>query len=187
MLDESKEYTYAKYLTWHFKERVELILGKIRKMSPPPSWKHQKISREVTMEFARYFKLHDCNVFYAPLDVVLPIASKKRDTTAVQPDICILCDDAKLDDPGIVGAPDLVVEILSPGNTKHDLDTKFMLYQEAKVPEYWVVNPMKRYVLNYTLLVDAYAGSKYFTEGENTVSRHFEGLKVSVSKIFDNV
>lgn len=177
MLDESKEYNYAKHLMW----------GKIRKMSLAPSWKHQKISQEVQMKFGRYFELHACNVLYAPLDLVLPIASEKRNANGARPDVRILCDAAKLDDHSIVGSTDLVVEILSPGNARHDLDTKFMLYQEAKVPEYGVVNPIERYVLIYTLLVDAYAGSKYFTEGKNAVSKYFEGFAVGVSKIFDNV
>ncbi len=177
MLDDSKEYNYAKYPIW----------GKIRKMSPALSWKHRRISQEVQMKFARYFELHACNVLYAPLDLVLPIASEKRNANVAKSDIRMLCDAAKLDDHSIVGATDLVVEILSPGNARYDLDTEFMLYQEAKVPEYGVVNSMERYVLTYAVLVDAYAGSKYFTEGKNAVSKYFEGFEVSVSKIFDNV
>jgi Uma2 family endonuclease len=187
MLDETKEYTYTEYLTWKFQERVELIRGKIRKMSPAPSWKHQGISQSVNTAFKGYLKDHACKVFYAPLDVVLPISSKKKNTTVVQPDVCILCDTSKLDDHGIVGAPDLIVEILSPGNTKHDLDTKFQLYEEAKVPEYWIVNPMERYVLIYTLVNDEYAGSKHFMEGDVARSKHFKGLEVEVNKVFEGV
>jgi Uma2 family endonuclease len=186
-LDLDKEYTYSDYLTWKFKERVELIRGRIRKMSPAPSWKHQKLSQSVNMEFGRHFKSHPCEVFYAPLDVVLPIPSKKKNTTVVQPDICVLCDLSKLDDHGIVGSPDLIVEILSPGNFKHDLDTKFELYQEASLPEYWIVNPMERNIIIYTLRDGAFSGSKIFTEGENAVSKRFEGLEVSVEKVFEGV
>lgn len=186
-LDKSKDYTYAEYLTWKFHERVELIKGKIRKMSPAPSWRHQRISQLVNMAFLNFFSNHPCEVFYAPLDVVLPIPSKSKNSTVVQPDVCVLCDKNKLDHHGIVGAPDLIVEILSPGNNKHDLDTKYRLYEEAKVPEYWIVNPKERYILIYTLLKDSYIGSKHFTEGDLAVSKHFDGLVVEVEKVFEGV
>ena len=187
MLDQSKEYTYSEYMRWKIKERVELIRGKIHKMSPAASWRHQRISHRVNKAFDQYFENHDCKVFYAPLDVVLPIPTKRKNTTVVQPDICVLCDVSKLDDHGIVGTPDLIVEILSPGNSKHDLDTKYELYQEASLPEYWIVNPMERYVIVYTLVNDEFSGSKIFTEGEHAVSKRFEGLEVSVEHVFEGI
>jgi Uma2 family endonuclease len=118
---------------------VGLIKGRIRKMSPAPSWKHQEIGSNTNSAFKAFFINHECKVFYAPLDVVLPIPPIKNNTTVVQPDVCVLCDLTKLDDHGIVGSPDLIIEILSPGNTKHDLDKKYELDQEARVPEYWIV------------------------------------------------
>jgi Uma2 family endonuclease len=187
MLDESREYTYSEYLTWKFKERVELIRGRIRKMSPAPSWKHQDISSNSYKAIDKHFASNPCKVFYAPLDVCLAVPSKKKNTTVIQPDVCVLCDLTKLDDHGIVGTPDLIVEILSPGNIKHDIDTKFELYQEASLPEYWIVNPMERNIIVYTLRDGAFSGSKIFTEGENAVSKHFKGLEVSVEKVFEGV
>ncbi|MCB9261642.1 MAG: Uma2 family endonuclease [Flavobacteriales bacterium] len=187
MLDESKEYTYAEYLTWKFKERVELIRGRIKKMSPAPSWMHQDINANTFTAFKKHFSKHTCKVFFSPIDVVLTISEKKKNTTVVQPDVCILCDLSKLDNHGIVGTPDLIVEILSPGNTKHDLDTKFRLYEEAKLPEYWIISPMERTILVYTLVDDVFIGSKVYTEGETAVSKHFAGLKVEVSKVFEGV
>jgi Uma2 family endonuclease len=187
MLDESREYTYAEYLTWKFKERVELIHGRIRKMSPAPSWKHQNIGTNTYDELKLFFKVNKCKVLVSPLDVCLAVPSKKKNTTVIQPDVCVLCDLTKLDDHGIVGTPDLIVEILSPGNIKHDLDTKFELYQEASLPEYWIVNPMERNIIVYTLRDGAFSGSKIFTEGENAVSKHFKGLEVSVEKVFEGV
>ena len=187
MLDESREYTYAEYLNWKFKERVELIHGRIRKMSPAPSWKHQRSSRILSQGMDAYFENHACEVFYAPIDVCLAVPSKKKNTTVIQPDVCVLCDLTKLDDHGIVGTPDLIVEILSPGNIKHDIDTKFELYQEASLPEYWIVNPMERNIIVYTLRDGAFSGSKIFTEGENALSKHFEGLEVTVEKVFEGV
>ncbi len=186
-IDETKEYTYSEYLSWTFKDRVELIRGYIRKMSPAPSWKHQDISASTYSSFKDNFVKNDCKVFYAPLDVVLPIPSEKKNTTVVQPDVCVLCDLAKLDDHGIVGTPDLIVEILSLGNTKHDLDTKYELYQEASLPEYWIVNPMERNVIVYTLINGEFLGSKLFTKGEKARSKHFKGLEVEVDRLFEGV
>lgn len=186
-IDETKEYTYSEYLSWTFKDRVELIRGYIRKMSPAPSWKHQDIGTNCYDGIKSYFGKAKCKVFLAPLDVVLPIPSKRKNTTVVQPDVCVLCDLAKLDDHGIVGTPDLIVEILSPGNTKHDLDTKYELYQEASLPEYWIVNPMGRNVIVYTLINGEFSGSKLFTEGEKARSKHFKGLEIEVDILFKGV
>lgn len=187
MLDESKEYSYSEYLRWKFKERVELIRGKLHKMSPAPSWKHQTIIDNTHTIIKQFFTNHSCKVFFSPLDVVLPISSKIKNSTIVQPDVCVLCDLSKLDDHGIVGTPDLIVEILSPGNTKHDLDTKYELYQEASLPEYWIVNPMERNVIVYTLEEGVFKGSKLFTAGENAVSKQFVGLEVSIDKVFEGI
>ena len=130
-------------------------------MSPAPSWRHQSSILNFSTLLKQHFHLKSCKVFLAPLDVVLPIPSKNGNTTVVQPDLCVLCDVSKLDDHGIVGSPDLIVEILSPGNTPHDLSTKFSLYQEALVPEYWIVNPMQKNVIVYTLKDREYLGSKF--------------------------
>ncbi|MCB9261643.1 MAG: Uma2 family endonuclease [Flavobacteriales bacterium] len=187
MLDESKEYTYAEYLTWKFKERVELIRGRIKKMAPAPSLNHQDSHHNTLKIFDTYFEKKSCRVYYAPVDVVLFVSSKDKKSTVVQPDICVLCDLAKRDNHGIIGTPDLIVEILSPGNTKYDLDTKFRLYEEAKLPEYWIISPMEHTILVYTLVDDVFIGSKVYTEGETAVSKHFAGLKVEVSKVFEGV
>ncbi len=83
-----------------------------------------------------------CQVYAAPFDVRLPVKNKKSDneiTTVVQPDICIVSDESKIDKHGCIGAPDLVIEILSPGNTKKELKIKFELYEEAGIKEYWIV------------------------------------------------
>jgi Uma2 family endonuclease len=131
--------------------------------------------------------LHPCAVFVAPFDVMLPIPSKKKNTTVVQPDICVVCDQNKLTDQGCDGAPDLIVEILSPKNSKHDLDTKFNLYQEAGVEEYWIVEPKEQMVLVYSLQNSVYIGSKPFTEGEIIVSKVFPDMKIAVEDVFYEV
>lgn len=186
-LDLTKTYTYSDYLLWQFSERVELIRGYILKMSPAPSRNHQTISQNINKYFLNFFNNHSCSVYVAPFDVRLPIPSTKENTTVVQPDLCIICDENKLDDKGCNGAPDLIVEILSPKNSKHDIDTKFNLYQESGVKEYWIVEPEERIVLVYSLRDGAYIGSKPFSEGEIIKSPLFPEMTIDVKDIFIKV
>ena len=183
-LDLTKTYTYSDYLLWQFSERVELIKGFILKMSPAPSRNHQTISQNINKYFLNLFNNLSCNVYVAPFDVRLPVKSAKKDTTVVQPDLCIICDENKLDDKGCNGSPDLIVEILSPKNSKHDVDTKFNLYLESGVKEYWIVEPEARIVLVYTLINEEYIGSKPFSEGEIIKSPLFPEMKIAVEDVF---
>ena len=105
-LDLTKTYSYADYLKWQFQERVELIKGFILKMSPTPSMAHQTVVNNLTGIFYINFRLTPCRVFQAPFDVRLPIPSAKKDSTVVQPDLCIICDESKLDVRGCNGTPD---------------------------------------------------------------------------------
>jgi len=150
-LDLSQEYTYADYLKWTFKERLELIRGKIFKMNAPNRL-HQKLSGEIFWRMYSYLKGSTCEVYIAPFDVRLPRESKrnKKIDTVVQPDLVVVCDPAKLDHRGCIGAPDIAVEILSPGNTEMELNRKFDLYAEAGVKDYWVVLPDERVILQHT-------------------------------------
>jgi Uma2 family endonuclease len=186
-LDLTKTYTYSDYLLWQFSERVELIKGNILKMSPAPSRNHQTISQNLNWKIYNFFQSHNCSVYVAPFDVRLTIKSAKKDTTVVQPDLCIICDENKLDDKGCNGAPDLIVEILSPKNSKHDVDTKFNLYQESGVKEYWIVEPEARIVLVYSLINEEYIGLKPFSEGEIIKSPLFPEMNIAVDEVFDRV
>jgi Uma2 family endonuclease len=186
-LDLTKTYTYSDYLMWHFSERVELIKGFINKMSPAPSRSHQTISQNINKYFLNFFNNFSCSVYAAPFDVRLPIKSAKKNTTVVQPDLCIICDESKLDDNGCNGAPDLIVEILSPKNSKHDTDTKFNLYQESGVKEYWMVQPEEKMVLIYTLKNKEYIGLKPLVEGETIKSPLFPNMQISIDDIFYKV
>ena len=145
-LDESVTYSYAHYLTWLFDERVELIRGKIFKMSPAPSRFHQEVSIHISSFLFKFLENKPCKVYAAPFDVRFPKESKadKEIYTVLQPDICVICDRAKLDDRGCIGAPDIVVEILSPGNNKTELLHKYSIYEEFGVKEYWVVSPAEK-------------------------------------------
>ena len=186
-LDFNKQYTYADYLKWQFSDRVELIKGFIKKMSPAPNRNHQSIAKNITFKFLVFFESKPCNMFFAPFDVRLPIKSAKKEHTVVQPDLCVICDESKLDEQGCNGAPDLIVEILSPNNSKHDVDTKFKLYEESGVKEYWMVEPFQKMVLVYTLQNDRYIGLKPVSEDETIVSPLFPDMKIEVATVFKNV
>ncbi len=185
-LDSKKIYTYADYLLWKLKERVELFRGKIFKMSPAPARIHQDISQNLNQVFLNFFRRHSCKVYTAPFDVRLP--NKDREIlTVVQPDLCVICDLEKLDDKGCLGAPDLIVEILSPGNTKKEMDYKFSIYEEAGVKEYWLVHPTDKNVQIFVLENGIYIGLKPYTEGEMLTSRTFPELSFSTDEIFSNL
>jgi len=153
-LDLDKNYTYADYLTWQFDDRVELIRGKVRRMSPAPRVRHQTVSFNLGGNIKIALRGKSCQGFAAPFDVRLTKTTPNGDvqiTTVVQPDLCVICDPEKLDEFGCVGAPDWIIEILSPGNTAHDSKTKFDLYEENGVREYWLVDPGLKNVAVYVL------------------------------------
>jgi Uma2 family endonuclease len=188
-LDLSKQYSYADYLTWQFAERVELIKGWIYKMSPAPSRAHQVASRIINGEMYNFFKHTSCELFSAPFDVRLLDSKKKKKEnqhlfSVVQPDICIICDENKLDEKGCLGAPDLVVEIISSGNSKHDLKTKYELYQENGVKEYWIANPVDKNIMLYELVKGKYQLHKIFFDDDVIESKLFKGLQINVGEIF---
>ncbi|OYT13481.1 MAG: restriction endonuclease [Bacteroidetes bacterium 4572_114] len=167
-LDLHKRYTYADYLTWMDEVRRELYDGFIRMMAPSPSRKHQRISTKLTRIWDTYLDNKKCEVYHAPSDVRLPNNKDKDDNiiyTVVQPDIYVVCDLSKLDDRGCLGAPDLIIEIVSSNNSKRDVKEKFEIYQQHGVREYWIVNPNEEYVNVFVLgkegkfqLVGMYAG-----------------------------
>src|SRR5258708_31983018 len=119
-----------------------------------PNTLHQVVAGNLYGEMRNYLKGKSCQVFIAPFDIRLPIQNKKRDdeiTTVVQPDVCVVCDPAKVDERGVCGAPDLVIEILSPGNSKKEVRDKYELYEEAGVKEYWVINPTEENLVTFLL------------------------------------
>lgn len=141
---EKERYTFADVLTWPDDERVELIDGEVVLMAPAPSRGHQEIGGEVFRQLANYLEGKKCKVYHAPFDVRLfekDGYTPEDVDTVVEPDITIVCDHSKLDDRGCKGAPDMVVEILSPSTQRHDRLVKLGLYQRAGVREYWIVDP----------------------------------------------
>ena len=187
-LDLNGTYSYADYLLWRFKERVELFKGKIFEMSPAPNRKHQRVCLLLTRYLDRFFENQKCGLYFAPFDVRLINFTKSTADntvfTVVQPDLCVICDQSKLDKRGCIGSPDLVVEILSPGNSKKELGIKFNLYEENGVLEYWIVNPLEESVLIYSLVNGKYIGTKPLIDNEKIASPLFPELDFEIEKIF---
>lgn len=190
-LDLKGTYTYADYLLWQFSERVELIKGKVFKMSPAPSSSHQDVSMNLIRIIDKVFYKTSCKFYAAPFDVRLvnykESTAENQILSVVQPDLCVICDRSKVDAKGCLGSPDLVVEILSSGNSKKEMDTKFDLYQENQVLEYWIVDPFQKTILVYVLENNRYIGMKPYLEDSKMVSPTFPNLKVSVKKVFETL
>lgn len=191
MLDDKKRYTYADYLTWLDNKTRELLDGFVRLMSPAPTLTHAQISGKIFYSFMNYIndKKGKCQAFSAPFDVRLPqkpdeIADDKI-YTVVQPDICIVCDETKLDRRGCLGAPDLIVEIISPSSLKYDLNDKFNLYEAAGVKEYWVVSPEAKSV-NVFILQDngKYDSGAVYEEEIEIPVKTLSGLILHTTQIF---
>jgi len=182
-LDLSKQYTYSDYLTWQFSERVELLRGWIARMSPAPNRYHQDVSANISFSLRSHLYGKGCKVYDAPFDVRLP--TTEGGDTVVQPDICVICDPSKLTKQGCTGAPDLIVEILSPGNTNREMKEKFSLYEEAGVQEYWVVDPANFMILRYHLRERVYFGLKPETrESQEILSARFPDFSIDGENVF---
>lgn len=188
-LDLNKSYTYADYFTWQFKERVELIKGKIFKMSPAPNRIHQKIAGYIYLRIGVFLEGNKCEVYTAPFDVRIPRKSKddKEIITVLQPDVCVICDPSKLDFRGCIGAPDIVVEVLSPGNNAKELTKKYDVYEEAGVKEYWVVSPQDQWMRIYTLIDGKFNESPYFVAGSTVTSSVLPGFSLDITALFKDI
>ena len=154
-----KYYTYEDYCTWDDSERWELIDGVAYAMSPGASFNHQSVGMALAWQLMNYLHGKPCKVLTAPFDVRL--TADRGDDTVVQPDVLVVCDKTKFDPAGrgVIGAPELVVEILSPSTQRHDKLTKLTAYQKAGVLEYWIVDPESKTVS--VNILDA--GGKYET------------------------
>lgn len=187
-LDFSKQYTYSDYLTWQFKERVELLRGWVSRMSPAPLRRHQDYSTRIFRALVTHFPEKQCKVYTAPFDVTLPDSAKGTDPekarTVVQPDLCVVCDKSKLNRRGCNGAPDLVIEILLPGNSKKEVETKYRLYEEAGVREYWLVDSAHFVVTVFDLKEGAFQFRKMYPADAVVPSGIFPEFSVDLKEIF---
>jgi len=146
-------HTYADYVTWPDETRYELVGGVAYLMSPAPSRIHQEVAGEIYRQAANALQGGPCRAYIAPFDVRLPRSDEADDRvdTVVQPDVLVVCDAGKLDDRGLRGAPDWVVEVLSPVTAGHDQTIKLGAYERARVPEVWFVHPTDAVVTIYRL------------------------------------
>ncbi len=184
-LDLSGTYTYADYAVWQFTERVELIMGKAFPMAGPNA-RHQSASMHISASLFNHLNGRCCKVYAAPFDLILA-GTDGREDTIVQPDVIVVCDPHKIQDRGCVGAPDLVVEILSPSSFRRDLNEKLRLYEHHQVKEYWTVDLSRKFILIHILG----PGGKFLppeisTENDVLSSRLFPGLALDLHETFDN-
>ena len=188
-LDLDKTYTYADYFKWKFEERVELIKGKVFKMSPAPNRFHQKLAGHIYLRMGVFLEGKPCEVYTAPFDVRIPRKSKddKDIITVLQPDVCVICDPSKLDFRGCIGAPELVVEVLSPGNNAKELKKKYEVYEEAGVKEYWVVSPQDQWLRIYTLTKGKFVESPYLLAGDTATSSVLTAFSLNVAELFKGI
>ncbi|MDL2319490.1 Uma2 family endonuclease [Eubacteriales bacterium OttesenSCG-928-A19] len=173
-------YTYADYITWNDGNRYELIDGEVYMMDAPKRV-HQEISAEIFNQLYTHLKGKTCKAYYAPFDVRLN--ADTHDNTVVQPDLVVICDPSKLDDTGCKGAPDLIVEILSPSTMQRDQTLKFNLYLQAGVREYWMVYPDSGSVQVNLLEGDRYAIHPYSASDAIPVSV-LDGFAIDLSDVF---
>ena len=189
-LDESKRYTYADYLTWLDDKRRELINGFIHLMSAPMRL-HAQVSVELSTLIKIFIKKRKgkCRIYYAPFDVRLPLKGETADDKiydVVQPDICVICDLSKLDEKGCIGAPDLIVEVLSPSTLKYDWNYKFNLYEAAGVREYWIVDPKAKIVNVFLLQPDGkYDLGTVYECNQKAHVNIFKGLEIDLNELFE--
>jgi Uma2 family endonuclease len=189
-LELNKTYTYADYLLWQFEERVELLKGRILRMAAP-SVKHQTISTALQGNMWYFLKNKPCQLFTAPFDVRLPLPSHRikgnKIDTVVQPDLCVICDKKKLDEQGCIGAPELIVEILSPGNSKKEMKEKLELYELAGVQEYWVVDAEHSLVFSYILdaATHKFVAQMPLTDEDVLKSKVLEGFELPLIEVFE--
>ena len=178
-------YTARDYLSWQTEELMELIRGKIFKMSPGPRRIHQRIVMDLGTILNLSFR-HTCETYSAPFDVYLihPGEDWKETRNIVQPDLCVICDPKKLHDRGCIGAPDLVVEILSPGTAAKDLGPKRELYLEYGVKEMWIVHPTEETITIHVLENGKFHILPILARGQILQSPTFSQLSFLVDEAF---
>jgi Uma2 family endonuclease len=186
-------YTYADYLEWDEDFRAEIIGGKVYMMSPPLTV-HQWVSGELFFQIKSFLKGKPCKVFAAPFGVRLFPKEDHSDNTVVEPDIVVICDSSKVDERGCNGAPDLVIEILSPSTTRKDRLVKFNQYLDAGVREYWIVDPDAASVEVYILDQGRFMASAYgIVDPEDPLAKYtsdkapvsvLPGLEIDLKTVF---
>lgn len=184
---DNKIYTYDDYLKFIDDQPVEIIDGRICAMSPAPSRIHQTIISKLIIAIGRYIEDNhgDCEIFTAPFDVILveENEAEKNSKNIVQPDISVICDQNKLTDKGCTGSPDMIVEVVSPFNPRNDYIKKLNLYEQFKVREYWIINPMKKTILVYTLSNNGYDMPDVYTFNDKVRVTIYDNLEIDFKSL----
>lgn len=181
------KFNYGQYLDWDDGKRWELIDGIPYDMSPAPNRKHQKIIGNLFIQISNYFKGKPCEIYIAPFDIRLSESYEDEHVieTVVQPDLSIFCDKSKLDEKGAKGAPDWVIEVLSPGTAYKDLNIKLLLYQQYQVKEYWIVDPETSNIHVFQLDKSLkYLPGTLYEKGQPIDVSIFKDLRIETSGIF---
>lgn len=179
-----KKVSYAEYLSWPDEPRYEIING-IPYMQAAPSRQHQRIVTQLTGELYTFLKEEICEVYTAPFDVRLSATEDEEEYNVVQPDISVICDERKLDDKGCKGAPDLIVEVLSPSTWQKDRIEKMNQYQRHGVKEYLLIYPNEKIVEQYILGTnDIYETPCIYNEEDVFRSHIFPELEIPLNIIF---
>ncbi len=184
-----KKFTYRDYLTWPEDQPIELFDGIPYAMTPAPSRLHQKIIVELIRQLSTYLHGKTCEVYTVPFDVRLTTDITTDDEeieNVVQPDVAIICDKAKLDDKGCKGAPDLVMEIVSPASVSVDYIKKLSLYEKYSVREYWIIHPVDKIIMVYKLVEQGkYARPEVYQIGDNLQVGILEDLSITLAGVFE--
>jgi len=181
---EERRFTYADYKEWELDEgeRYELIYGEAFAMAAP-SFRHQAVLGALFYQFYSYLRGKSCKVFPAPCDVRLFYEEDESDDTVVQPDIMVICDKDKIAEESCHGAPDLVIEILSPSNTATEMERKFLLYKEAGVREYWIVDS-KNNTLKVHCFQDSNISTNTYKSADTVPVAILPGLSIALEQVF---
>lgn len=182
-----QKYTYGDYYTWPDGERWEIVDGDVYNMSPAPSPTHQELLGNIYYLFKDFFEGKKCKVYLAPFDVRLPKGNEADEDidTVVQPDLSVICDISKLDEKGCKGAPDMVVEIVSPGSAVRDMKVKLALYEHYGVKEYWIVLPLEWIVEVYRQGESGLYGRPQVYGSDETIKTGlFPSLKIGLDRVF---
>ena len=183
----NKIYTYNDYLEFTDDEPVEIIEGRISAMSPAPSIMHQKIISKLLIAIGNYIDANngECEVLPAPLDVLLVNDNEdaRNSKNIVQPDISVICDKRKLTDKYCIGSPDMIVEVISPFNPSNDYVRKLNLYEQFKVKEYWIINPMEKNILVYTLTDNGYGAPKIYSFNDKVKVNIYNDLEIDFKSL----
>ncbi|MDR1495334.1 MAG: Uma2 family endonuclease [Clostridiales Family XIII bacterium] len=175
-------FTYADYAGWDTDERYELIDGVPYLMSPAPSVRHQEIVGGLYAIFRSFLKGKPCQAFISPIDVRLN--ADAEDDTVLQPDVIVVCDESKVGDSAINGAPDIAIEVLSPSSERYDSGVKLDKYLSSGVRECWIVNPEARTVRTYTIKSEGDESVKVYRETDAIASNLLPGLTIPLAEIF---